>query len=294
MIGVKKFTTIPTLSLPSLSLSCSSTIKRTTGNVGTNIRNGLKRTYHNTTRYEKPTSIKKDDGKVVTSVGGGTTTVVETTTVTTTTTGSSNWKTFPKRYPFVFQLIVATIKTVAADLTTQIVAEGKTFNDIDWKRNGIFVIFGFVYLGGFQYWLMVYKYRQWFPTMDKFAAMTLIDKFKYTPGIIDAIKMVLFDVCIHLPWLYFPTYYTVKEFVSGTNWSPIDWAYNGISKYSNNIQADLTAMIQVWGPADCIQFVLPVYMRLPFRHFISFFWTAYVSFTRGAIINIEEITLIDE
>ena len=42
-------------------------------------------------------------------------------------------------------------------------------------------------------------------------------------------------------------------------------------------------MIKLWGPADCIQFVLPVHVRLPFRHIISFFWTAYVSFTRGSM-----------
>ena len=42
-------------------------------------------------------------------------------------------------------------------------------------------------------------------------------------------------------------------------------------------------MIKLWGPSDCIQFVLPMHIRLPFRHLVSFFWTAYVSFTRGAI-----------
>jgi hypothetical protein len=181
------------------------------------------------------------------------------------------------------QLIVATLKTVVADLTTQVVAEGKSFSEIDWKRNGIFVVFGFTYLGGFQYYLMVHKYRQWFPTMDKFTAMTLREKLAYPAGIYDAIKMVLFDVTIHLPLLYFPTYYTVKEFVSGTTWNPLDWIYQGCTKYSTNMKEDLVAMIQVWGPSDCIQFILPIYLRLPFRHFISFFWTAYVSFTRGAI-----------
>ena len=30
--------------------------------------------------------------------------------------------------------------------------------DIDYKRNAIFVVFGFVYLGGFQYWLMATQY----------------------------------------------------------------------------------------------------------------------------------------
>ena len=60
-------------------------------------------------------------------------------------------------------------------------------------------------------------------------------------------------------------------------------ARDGVTKYINNAKDDLTAMIKLWGPSDCIQFVLPMYIRLPFRHMVSFFWTAYVSFTRGAI-----------
>lgn len=198
-------------------------------------------------------------------------------------TGGNGVMDFAKANPFLFQLIVATVKTVAADLTTQVVAEGKSIQDVDWKRNAIFVVFGFTYLGGFQYWLMVNKYRQWFPTMDRFAKMSLSEKMKYPAGMIDAGKMVLFDVIVHLPMLYFPTYYTVKEFVSGTTWNPIDWVIDGTTKYAKNAKEDLTAMIQVWGPSDCIQFVLPIHLRLPFRHFVSFFWTAYVSFTRGAI-----------
>jgi len=35
--------------------------------------------------------------------------------------------------------MVATVKTSAADLLTQVVAEKKKFGDIDWKRNGVFV-----------------------------------------------------------------------------------------------------------------------------------------------------------
>jgi hypothetical protein len=67
---------------------------------------------------------------------------------------------FAKKNPFAFQLIIATGKTMAADLMAQTVAEGKKFDEIDWKRNGIFIVFGFAYLGGFQYWLMINKYRQ--------------------------------------------------------------------------------------------------------------------------------------
>lgn len=201
-----------------------------------------------------------------------------------TTTTTSSLLSFPKDHPFVFQLIVATTKTSAADLVVQVVTEGKTsFSEIDWRRNGIFVVFGFAYLGGFQWYLMVHKYRQWFPTMDKFAKMSLLDKMKYPAGILDACKMVLFDVVVHLPMLYFPTYYTVKEFVGGHSWNPIDWITMGCNKYYNNMREDIISCTKLWLPSDCIQFILPMHIRMPFRHLVSFFWTAYVSFTRGNI-----------
>ena len=95
--------------------------------------------------------------------------------------------------PFLFQLGIATGKTSAADIVAQVVAERKSFDEIDWKRNGIFVVFGFAYLGGFQYYLMVNKYRQWFPTMDRFAKLTFAEKLKDAAGLLDAAKMVVFD-----------------------------------------------------------------------------------------------------
>ena len=48
--------------------------------------------------------------------------------------------------------------------------------------------------------------------------------WKDKAGILNAMKMVVFGVTVHLPLLYFPTYYTVKEFICGSTWSPIDWA----------------------------------------------------------------------
>lgn len=139
---------------------------------------------------------------------------------------------FPKDHPFAFQLMVATGKTAAADLMVQTVAEGKALEEVDWTRNAIFVVFGFAYLGGFQWYLMVNKYRQWFPTMDKFAKMSFAEKLHYRAGILDAGKMVLFDIFIHLPLMYYPTFYAVKEFVGGDSWNPVDWVRDGVTKYS--------------------------------------------------------------
>ena len=69
---------------------------------------------------------------------------------------------FAERNPFVFQLGVATVKTSAADIMVQIVVDQRSIQDIDYKRNAIFVVFGFVYLGGFQYWLMATQYTKWY------------------------------------------------------------------------------------------------------------------------------------
>eukprot|EP00542_Grammatophora_oceanica_P018153 CAMPEP_0194048552 /NCGR_PEP_ID=MMETSP0009_2-20130614/27656_1 /TAXON_ID=210454 /ORGANISM="Grammatophora oceanica, Strain CCMP 410" /LENGTH=330 /DNA_ID=CAMNT_0038694459 /DNA_START=48 /DNA_END=1040 /DNA_ORIENTATION=+ len=203
-----------------------------------------------------------------------------------TPTSSSNNSilSFPKDHPFAFQLMIATVKTAAADLLVQVVTDGKSFpTEVDWKRNAIFVVFGCGYLGCFQYFLMVNKYRQWFPTMDSFGKKSFQEKLQDTDGLLDAMKMVLFDLIVHLPLMYFPTYYAIKECVSGETLNPLKWITTGLSKYYTNSQEDLLAMIQLWGPSDCVQFALPTHVRMPFRHLVSFFWTAYVSFTRGAI-----------
>ena len=60
-------------------------------------------------------------------------------------------------------------------------------------------------------------------TMDRFAKLSFAEKLKDKAGLLDAAKMVVFDVTVHLPVIYFPTYYTVKEFVGGKTWNPIDW-----------------------------------------------------------------------
>ncbi|GMH46496.1 hypothetical protein TrRE_jg6099, partial [Triparma retinervis] len=89
----------------------------------------------------------------------------------TTSSPSPAPESFAKSNPFAFQIIVATLKTSAADLLTQVVAEKKKIGEIDWKRNGVFVVFGTFYLGAFQWFIMVTKYRVWFPTMDRFAKL---------------------------------------------------------------------------------------------------------------------------
>jgi len=186
-----------------------------------------------------------------------------------------------KTHPFKFQVGIAIVKTSAADLMAQVAVEKKTPGEINWKRNMIFVVFGGAYLGCFQGWLMLTQYGKWFPTMGKFAAMPISEKVRYTAGMVDAAKMLLFDIFVHLPFMYFPCFYITKEFVFEKSWNPVDWFKQGLTKWQSNFKQDFVALVKLWGPSDCIQFAIPVWMRMPFRHAVSFFWTAYVSYTRA-------------
>ena len=188
------------------------------------------------------------------------------------------------RNPFAFQVGVSTVKTSAADIMTQTCVEGKAVTEIDVKRNLVFVVFGAVYLGGFQWWIQVTQFRKWFPGMDRFANATLAEKLKDTQGMMSAAKQVLFDVFVHLPFMYFPAFYTAKEFCQGTSWNPVDWVKDGCSKYYKNFAKDTYAMFCLWAPADVVLFSLPIWLRMPCRHVVSFVWTAYVSFLRGSKI----------
>ena len=62
---------------------------------------------------------------------------------------------------------------------------------------------------------------------------------------------------------------------------PSAWVRTGLGNYSTNIAKDGYDIVRVWAPADLICFSVPLYLRLPIRHIVSFVWTAYLSFVRG-------------
>jgi hypothetical protein len=170
-----------------------------------------------------PLAIRRSTNNTTTSTTATKDAATKSETIATTKAAEESTISFAERNPFIFQLGVATSKTSAADIMVQVVVEKKKIDEIDWKRNGIFVVFGFAYLGGFQYWLMVNKFNMWFPTRARFASLTFGEKLKDTAGMLDALKMVAFDVFVHLPLIYFPCYYTCKEIVTGTSWNPREY-----------------------------------------------------------------------
>lgn len=82
--------------------------------------------------------------------------------------------------------------------------------------------------------------------------------------------------------MYYPTFYVVKQAVQGESASPDKILVAGLGNYVRNFVPDQTAMLSVWFPADFVIFSVPLWLRLPTRHVVSFGWTAYLSFLRGS------------
>jgi len=215
-------------------------------------------------------------------VSSGVSSVVRSTRQLCTPAASSSFSyvAFAKAYPIMNNLIIATMKTAAADLMAQCVIEKKPVSEVDWRRNFVFCLFGCAYLGAFQYWYQVNIFKRLFPSVERFTNLPIAQKLTDVPGLLALAGQTVLDVAV-LTFIYLPTFYTFKASVFSGSWDPRDWVATGLGAYQKNFQKDAYDLVRVWGPADILCFSIPLYLRLPVRHIISFFWTVYLSFVRG-------------
>jgi len=186
---------------------------------------------------------------------------------------------FAQQYPFANNLGIATTKTAAADLLAQVVIAQTPITEIDWQRSLLFCAFGAIYLGGFQYLYQVQVFKRLFD-VDSFTSQPWADKLKDTEGLKALGAQTALDLAV-LTLIYLPTFYIFKAGVFSGSMDPSVWASTGIDSYTSNFAKDEFDLIRVWLPADLICFSVPLYLRLPVRHIVSFVWTAYLSFSRG-------------
>lgn len=186
---------------------------------------------------------------------------------------------FAKQYPFINNIGIATMKTAAADLLAQVVIAQTPITDIDWQRAFLFCAFGAIYLGGFQYAYQVNIFKKLFD-VDRFTNLTWAEKMKDEDGIKALMAQTGLDLAV-LTFVYLPTFYVFKASVFSGTMDPTMWWSKGIESYVSNFQKDEFDLIRVWAPADIVCFSVPLYLRLPVRHVVSFVWTAYLSFARG-------------
>eukprot|EP00577_Skeletonema_sp_RCC1716_P018709 CAMPEP_0113375260 /NCGR_PEP_ID=MMETSP0013_2-20120614/2011_1 /TAXON_ID=2843 ORGANISM="Skeletonema costatum, Strain 1716" /NCGR_SAMPLE_ID=MMETSP0013_2 /ASSEMBLY_ACC=CAM_ASM_000158 /LENGTH=268 /DNA_ID=CAMNT_0000257283 /DNA_START=109 /DNA_END=915 /DNA_ORIENTATION=+ /assembly_acc=CAM_ASM_000158 len=186
---------------------------------------------------------------------------------------------FAQTYPNVNNIGIATIKTASADLLAQVAIAHTPVSDIDWERAFLFCAFGAVYLGAFQYWYQVNIFKKVFD-VDKFTSQSWGDKLKDTEGLKSLFAQTALDLTV-LTFIYLPTFYVFKAGVFSGSADPAVWLSSGLDSYTTNFSKDEFDLVRVWAPADLVCFSVPLYLRLPVRHVVSFVWTAYLSFSRG-------------
>jgi hypothetical protein len=177
-----------------------------------------------------------------------------------------------KRHPVATGVWTSGLKTSAADAFAQKVLEGR--EEMDWKRHATFCTFGFVYLGGFQYWLYNVKFTQWCgPITSRFGHKA------------SAPIKTFIDQAIHHPFVYFPTFYAIKASVTG---KPMSYA---VDKYKSEIWTSMKTLWTVWVPLQLINFAfVPRHLRVPYVAGVSFGWTMILSVMQGKFDKTAEVS----
>jgi hypothetical protein len=192
---------------------------------------------------------------------------------------SFSYAEFAKQNPFLNNIGIATTKTAAADLIAQTVIAQTPLMEVDIQRSFLFMVFGAVYLGGFQYLYQVQVFKKLFD-VDKFTNLSWEEKLQDTDGLKALAAQTALDLTV-LSFIYLPTFYIFKAGVFSGSTDPSVWTSSGLESYTTNFAKDEVDLLRVWFPADLVCFSVPLYLRLPVRHVVSFVWTAYLSFARG-------------
>ena len=187
--------------------------------------------------------------------------------------------------PFSLSIFTATVKTAAADVLTQMYLEPQAKNtasgkqQVSMRRVGVFTVFGFWYLGGFQYFLYVRCFSRWFPSAKTFGEhSTIAARLSDRKGLVDLAKQVAFGNFLHIPFLFLPAFYWTQEVCTQGNAASPNRA---LSSYRDNLVQDCVAAWTIWIPGHAIFFSVPLWLRLPVNHAMSFCYVCVLSFSRG-------------
>lgn len=133
-----------------------------------------------------------------------------------------------RAFPLTMAFVTCYVKGSASDVVAQCSLEGKPFSQVDWARNIRFSMFSGVYCGMGCH----YIYNIFYPRFVSNATSVLKT----------AIKKVTLDNLIHVPFLYFPLYYTSKHLMMTGKPESIT---NGLEQYYNEAEASLIAYWKV-------------------------------------------------
>merc|ERR1712232_1388733 len=105
-------------------------------------------------------------------------------------------------------------------------------------------------------------------------------KLRDSHGLLQLAGQVVVDLAI-MTLVYLPMFYLFKTLFFGDCHAAACVGQTK-AKFLGNFAADFPALVKCWGPADLACFSVPLYLRIPIRHLVSFCWTIYFSFVRGS------------
>lgn len=215
--------------------------------------------------------------------------------------------------PLLAATTITGVKTCIADILVQRYIAGKETHDP--KRTLVFGTFGFFYQGGFQYLIFSVLYEKLMPTpvraaskLDKAHISRVVQKIAITMGVTD-------------PFLFFPTFYFIREFVNSEETSslipklPALWVAESSASpsraresqreeqsvldfkqvpellrtlscrtfdiWKENVVSDVAANTTIWVPGHAVTFSLAPHLRMPWVAGLSFAWCVLLSYRRG-------------
>lgn len=187
-------------------------------------------------------------------------------------------KTFPKRNPFLTNVLLSITGYGAADYSVQrMTGDGK----VDEKRVANFALFGLVQ-GCVSWVVFVNIFSKLAPASVRFSNLSFADKIRYTQGQKDVLKQVLLDNFVYTPLVFFPIFYSCKAAVQNEPGAVNERALQAGRKYVDNMLEDNLVSCKVWLLADILIFTVPAWMRMPAFQLVGFSFTMILSHMRGA------------
>ncbi|CAJ1365031.1 unnamed protein product [Effrenium voratum] len=164
--------------------------------------------------------------------------------------------------PVLVAMLTCAGKAFIADLIVQVCINKK---EVDQKRSLLFLSFGGLFQGGFQFFLWNVVFERLFPGASAAASLS---KLAATNFVAD-------------PLFFFPTFYTMKEAMDGDS-SGLGTVTAALSKYKANCMQDLTMSWTFWLPGHYVTyFLLPLHLRVPWAACASFGYLCVLSALRG-------------
>lgn len=187
---------------------------------------------------------------------------------------------YPVQYPLRFGVVVSCGKTGFADYIAQMKVEQRS--QLDYRRSAVFLAWGALYLGGVQYFIYVHLFsRILFPSAASFVAKPLTARMADRAGQAIVLQQVALDQFVHHPFMLFPCFYCVKEFIEqGTIRASLLTV--ALKKWRANFWEDCQVCWSTWIPAFLVNFSFcPIWARIPFVATVSMGFTVYFSYLRG-------------